>query len=32
MPVAINVNHALVDGYHIGQFFENFQNELDKMN
>ncbi len=31
MPVAINVNHALVDGYHIGQFFENFQTELDKL-
>ena len=31
MPVAINVNHALVDGYHVGQFFENFQIELDKM-
>lgn len=29
MPVAINVNHALVDGYHIGQFFEKFQLELD---
>ena len=31
MPVAINVNHALVDGLHIGQFFEKFQQELDKM-
>jgi chloramphenicol O-acetyltransferase type A len=31
MPVAVNVNHALVDGYHVGQFFEKFQNELDKM-
>lgn len=30
MPVAINVNHALVDGYHVGQFFEKFQQELDK--
>lgn len=32
MPVAINVNHALVDGYHVGLFFEEFQNQLDKMN
>ncbi len=31
MPVSVNVNHSLVDGYHVGQFFENFQNELDKM-
>lgn len=31
MPVAINVNHALVDGYHVGQFFEKFQLELDKI-
>ena len=30
MSVAINVNHALVDGYHLGQFFEKFQLELDK--
>lgn len=32
MPVAININHALVDGYHVGQFFEKFQNELNKFN
>ncbi|CAL2104103.1 Chloramphenicol O-acetyltransferase type A [Tenacibaculum sp. 190130A14a] len=32
MPVAINVNHALVDGYHVGLFFEEFQNQLDKIN
>ncbi|MBE7647494.1 CatA-like O-acetyltransferase [Tenacibaculum finnmarkense] len=31
MPVAINVNHALVDGYHVGQFFDKFQAELDKI-
>ena len=31
MPVAVNVNHALVDGYHVGKFFENFQNGLDKI-
>ncbi|MDY0781645.1 CatA-like O-acetyltransferase [Tenacibaculum sp. IB213877] len=31
MPVAINVNHALVDGYDVGQFFEKFQFELDKL-
>lgn len=22
LPVAVQVNHALVDGYHLGQFFE----------
>lgn len=31
MPVAINVNHALVDGYHVGQFFDKFQAELNKI-
>ncbi|WP_343330243.1 chloramphenicol acetyltransferase [Polaribacter staleyi] len=30
MPVAISVNHALVDGYHIGLFFEEYQRQLDK--
>ncbi|WP_405606036.1 CatA-like O-acetyltransferase [Polaribacter sp. Asnod1-A03] len=30
MPVAIAVNHALVDGYHIGLFFEEFKKQLDK--
>jgi chloramphenicol O-acetyltransferase type A len=32
MPVAISVNHALVDGYHIGLFFEEYQRQLDKNN
>ncbi|MBA6156951.1 chloramphenicol acetyltransferase [Tenacibaculum sp. S7007] len=32
MPVAVNVNHALVDGYDLGQFFEKFQAHLDKIN
>lgn len=25
MPVSIHVNHALVDGYHVGQFIERFE-------
>ena len=29
MPVAIAVNHALVDGYHVGQFVEKFQMALN---
>ena len=29
MPVAVAVNHALVDGYHVGLFAEAFQKELD---
>lgn len=29
MPVSITVNHALVDGYHVGLFFENYQKALD---
>ncbi len=32
MPVAVNVNHALVDGYDVGQFFQIFQAQLDKIN
>ena len=31
MPVAISVNHALVDGYHVGLFFKHYQAELDKI-
>lgn len=31
MPIAVNVNHALVDGYDVGQFFEKFQAQLDKI-
>jgi chloramphenicol O-acetyltransferase type A len=29
MNVAVNVNHALVDGYHVGIFAEKFQNNLN---
>jgi len=29
MPVAIAVNHALVDGYHVGQFVDSYQKELN---
>ena len=29
MPVAINVNHALMDGYHVGLFFDEFQKALN---
>ncbi len=25
MPVSIHVHHALMDGYHVAQFFERFQ-------
>ena len=28
MPVAINVHHALADGYHVGQFLAEFQQRL----
>ncbi len=31
MPVSIAVHHALVDGYHVGQFFDQYQKELDKI-
>ena len=29
MPVATLCNHALMDGYHLGLFYENFEKELD---
>jgi chloramphenicol O-acetyltransferase type A len=29
MPVGVEVHHALVDGYDVGRFFEEFQRELD---
>lgn len=32
MPVAITINHALVDGYHLGLFFKEYQSQLDKNN
>lgn len=31
MPVSIAVNHALADGYHVGEFFKHYQTELDKI-
>ena len=30
MNVSIHVNHALVDGYHVGLFSEKFQHYLNK--
>lgn len=32
MPVSVAVNHALVDGYHLGEFFKQYQIELNKIN
>jgi chloramphenicol O-acetyltransferase type A len=30
MPVSVEVHHALVDGLHVGRFFEGFQERLDR--
>lgn len=30
MQVSVSVNHALVDGYHVGLFFEKFQESLNQ--
>jgi chloramphenicol O-acetyltransferase type A len=30
MPVSIHVHHALMDGYHVGQFVEAFQNLMNE--
>ncbi|VAW26566.1 putative acetyltransferase, partial [hydrothermal vent metagenome] len=29
MPVSVHVHHALMDGLHVGQFYEMFQELLD---
>jgi chloramphenicol O-acetyltransferase type A len=29
MPVSVHVHHGLMDGYHVGLFFAEFQNALD---
>jgi chloramphenicol O-acetyltransferase type A len=31
MPISIEVHHSLVDGYHVGQYFELFQKEIDSL-
>jgi chloramphenicol O-acetyltransferase type A len=31
MPVSVEVHHALVDGLHVGRFFERFQARLDDL-
>ena len=30
MPLGVQVHHALMDGYHVGKFFETFQEQLDQ--
>ena len=30
MPVSVHVHHALMDGFHVGQFINLFQEELNK--
>jgi chloramphenicol O-acetyltransferase type A len=32
MPVSITVHHGLIDGYHVGEFFKQYQIELNKIN
>lgn len=29
MPVSVEAHHSLMDGYHVGQYFERFQNEIN---
>ena len=31
MPFSIEVHHALIDGYHVGKFIENFQKRIDNL-
>jgi chloramphenicol O-acetyltransferase type A len=31
MPVAISANHALMDGYHVGLFFDKYQKALNNV-
>ena len=30
MPVSVEINHALMDGFHVGRFFEEFQGLLEQ--
>jgi len=30
MPVAVHVNHALMDGYHVGLFLDEFQKLMNE--
>ena len=32
MPVSVEVNHAMMDGYHVARYFEIFQQELCEIN
>lgn len=32
MPLSVEVNHALVDGYHVGLYFDTFQKLLNEVN
>lgn len=31
MSVGVEVHHALMDGYHVGQYFEKFQAVMDAL-
>lgn len=31
LPVSVEVHHALMDGLHVGRFFEGFQSRLDEL-
>ncbi len=31
MPISVEVHHSFVDGYHLGQYFEILQNEIDSL-
>jgi chloramphenicol O-acetyltransferase type A len=31
MPFSVEVHHALVDGIHVGKFFNLFQDKLDSV-
>ena len=31
MPLSVEVHHALADGYHVGQFYNKFQEEIDSL-
>lgn len=31
MPVSVEANHAIMDGYHVGRFFETFQRTADNL-
>jgi chloramphenicol O-acetyltransferase type A len=31
MPLSVEANHTIMDGFHVGKFFKRFQERLDRL-